>query len=359
MTHLTTLRVEDLRILTAVDIALQPGLNLITGDNASGKSSLIEAIHILGRGRSFRDSQWRAIIREGQPRLRITGRVVCDAGSRVLGFERDATGFRARLGGEPLESLAALVAALPLQLIEPESHRLIAAGPTYRRRYLDWGVFHVEHGFHGAWRRYRRALHQRNALLKAGAGDRDLVVWEVEMSRAAVEIARMREAYVARLEPVLATVGRRLLPERGCSLHYLQGWREGEPLEGVLAAHRGRDRGLGFTRDGPHRADLQVWVDGHRAEARVSRGQQKLLVVALLRAQALLLEEVRGDAPLLLFDDLAAELDEGHRRQVAAELAASGMQVVVTGTRLDEIRPDSGVPCTVFHVEHGRVAPVV
>ncbi len=353
--HLT---IENLRILHRVDLELAARANVFVGPNASGKTSVLEALHILGRGRSFRESQWRAVIEEGHESLRVVGKVTSQGRRVSIGIERQRDRATIKVAGEAQYGTKALLEWLPLQLVHPDSHRLIEQGPTYRRQYLDWGVFHVEQRFFPAWQRYRRALKQRNAVLRE-RGARDLIIpWEAELSSAATEIDGYRRDYLEKLEAYLPTVGKALLGNQRLGVRYQRGWKEGD-LASVLQDTRDGDCHYGYTRAGPHRADLELFVGEYRAAQRVSRGQQKLLVLALILAQADLLRDTRGRHSLLLIDDIGAELDIRHLERLWSFLIECGSQLVVSGTDLDGRLPLEASRDALFHVEHGAVSRVL
>lgn len=163
---LRRLEVRDFRCIAATDLEFDGRCNLISGANATGKTSLLEAIFFLGRGRSFRTARNETLIRKGAEELLLTGRFEAGESIRPVGVRYSREGFEARAGGNRIGSLAELASILPVQAIDPEVHRLVEDGPQERRRYLDWGVFHVEPRFVEQWRRYQRALKQRNAALR-------------------------------------------------------------------------------------------------------------------------------------------------------------------------------------------------
>jgi DNA replication and repair protein RecF len=248
-----------------------------------------------------------------------------------------------------------LAAVLRADVIDPSVHRLVEGGPSERRRFLDWGVFHVEHDFLGAWRRYRRVLGQRNAALKSGAHGPSIDVWDKALVEAAIEVDRARRQYVEGLAPHVESVGQSLL-DASLEIHYGPGWRKGLSFEEALTAGRERDLRLGFTQAGPHRADLVLELAGEPLQERASRGQQKLAAAALVIAQVETLSSVEGTG-LLRVDDPAAELDRGALDRLLAVLASTRVQLVFTGLSEDQLAPEPGFP--VFHVEQGRVEEVV
>lgn len=352
---LARLKVDGVRCLGGVDIELESERNYVFGPNGAGKTSLLESIHLLGRGRSFRTRQTARLVQRGREGLTVHG--------SVRGVERTVpvgVGFAdhkltARVDGHD-EGTAGLARALPVYVIDPQLHQLVEAGPSERRRYLDWGVFHVEHSYLSLWRQYRRLLGQRNAALKRGAAGEQLAAWTEPLVELGERITAMRERYVAGLTPDVAAMGARLLG-RDVQVSYFRGWREGVDLAEALAEARERERERGTTPVGPHRADLVIRIDGERARDEVSRGQQKLIVGALVLAQVDRLGGTEAHRSVLLVDDPAAELDGGSLGRLMEEVYARPVQLVVTALSAEALGGAADFPR--FHVEQGRVRAVV
>lgn len=357
--YLSRLEVEGLRVLSSVSIQPTPRLNLICGPNGAGKTTLIEAIHLLGRGRSFRTREVVRLVGRGQGMFRVSGEVVGEGGRRVrLGVAKGREGTVIKVAGEQVKASSALAQELGLALITPESHRLVTGGPGERRRLLDWGMFHVEPGYLDAIKRYGRALRQRNAWLRGGGGRLEVAAWDGELEGWGQRIARWRDGYVKGLQPFLAgTVGR--LGGVEVIVTHRRGWREGVGLGDALRSALDRDRRFGATSVGPHRADLEFRVEGVRAEEVLSRGEAKLLVAAVVLGQVLHLREEIGRQAVLLLDDLASELDEENRLRLMAVLRETESQVFVTAVNEDTLGPAAREHCSMFHVEQGRVIQVV
>lgn len=347
---------SDFRCLGAVELELNPHYNLICGQNASGKTSLLEAIAYLGRGRSFRGAGTEDLVRHGAREFVIFGRI--DSGSRetAVGVKNSRAGLEIHVDGDRVPSAARLAELLPLQVLEPDIHDLVAAGPEGRRRYIDWIAFHVEHGYLEQWRRFRRALKQRNAALKEEAGKDALAGWDRELTDAGQQVheARLRMLEIAR--PALGDIGERLLGS-AVDTEYQQGWAADMTLAEALMAGVSRDRQLGSTQSGPHRADLKLRYDERRARRLVSRGQQKLLASALILAATEVVQSHIERPLLLLLDDPAAELDTDSLARLLEGVMALGCQVIATALDAKSVKfPE---PPKVFHVEHGQVAEVV
>jgi DNA replication and repair protein RecF len=351
---LRRVRISDLRCLAEVELALDPARNYIYGPNGAGKTSILEAIFLLGRGRSFRTRQIRRLVRHGRSGLAVFGEVEEGQRIRRIGVAFSEGRLEKRIDGEAAPGTASLVEILPVHALDPSSHELIEGGPSERRRFLDWGVFHVEHGYLDAWRRYRRLLGQRNAALKKGAPGTELATWSAALAEAGESIARSRAAYVAELGPEVAEQGKALL-ERPLALEHERGWRTDLSLAEALIATESRDRAFGNTEVGPHRADLALSVDGRRVHDEASRGQQKLAAASLILAQATVFTRVRGSSALLV-DDPGAELDGAALERLLGALDTVGAQLVLTGLAASQLAPRQG--SAVFHVEHGDVRAV-
>jgi DNA replication and repair protein RecF len=352
---LRRVQVTDFRCLHQADLELDPHFTLISGPNASGKTSLLEAIYVLGRGRSFRTRRLDPLIRSGADRMLVVGEAELPERRVTLGIEGSSEGLRARVAGERVGSLAELAWVLPVQIIDPEIHRLIEEGPNRRRRFLDWGVFHVEPTFVQHWQRYQQALRQRNAALKARHGRGTVTAWDADVIRYGETITEARRRYVAQLGPVAATVSRHLL-DLDLGLTYRAGWPNDKNLAAALDESFTRDQDAGATQVGPHRADLALRLDGLPARERVSRGQQKLLAAVLLMSQIKLFPEDSRTRPTLLLDDPAAELDAQHLLALLDEVRAQPLQLVVTTlqTASGELGP-FGTPGRRFEIAAGEV----
>jgi DNA replication and repair protein RecF len=352
---LRQLDIRGFRCIETASLEFDPRCNLISGANASGKTSLLEAIFFLGRGRSFRTPRNETLIRKGEHELMLAGRFDTPGGSaRPVGVRYSREGFEAKSSGQRIGSLAELASVLPVQAIDPEVHRLVEEGPQERRRYLDWGVFHVEPSFVDQWRRYQRTLKQRNAALRAGSPDEVIRAWDPELIEAGTALASSRRAYFEDLRPAVAAMGQRLLGAP-VELSLSDGWAAGNSLETAVADSWGRDRERGSTHAGPHRADIGIRVGGDPARHRVSRGQQKLTAASMLLGQLQCDAERGSPTVALIVDDPAAELDSANLDKLVSVVVDLPGQLFVTA--LDPTVPAfERLPAARrFHVEHGKI----
>jgi DNA replication and repair protein RecF len=347
---LAELRIENLRCIESAALEFSPELNVIAGENGAGKTSILEAIFLIGRGRSFRTRTTEKLIRQGQPKLTVFGRTG-HTPPRQAGVEVSATdGTRARINGVNAQSLLELSAVLPVQAIDPEIHKLVDQGPERRRRWLDWLVFHVEPTFGAQWARYNRALKQRNAVLRTGSGDTK--AWDAELIPSGLAITEARQRALAKLIPLLEQNFARF-GGLEVTVGFTTGWLAGSSLEEALRTHAERDRKQGTTTAGPHRADVSLRRNQRLARETLSRGQQKLTAIAMIVSQLRLLkDELKLEATLLL-DDPAAELDEKNLGRLFEELTSLRCQMIATS-----LTPEAALfqaPRATFHVEQGRV----
>ena len=346
------------RCFETVELRPGPGLNLITGDNGAGKTSLLEAAHLIANGRSFRGRVRDGLVRSGEADLEIFSEwTQADGRSRRAGLRHSGRDWQARLDGEPVAALADLCAALAVLSFEPGSHELIAGGSEQRRRFTDWALFHVEPEFLLHWRRYARALKQRNALLKTRPGRDALAPWDRELAEAGEPVTRMRFLYVQQLQPLLDESVAALAPELGSvQLAYHAGWRRDEQsLAEALQHSTERDLLLGHTGPGPHRGDWQIEFENLPGREALSRGQEKLVALACTLAQARAYAARQDEWPVIALDDLASELDQPHQRLALNLLSAGAGQILMTGTEAPQALAGLACPISRFHVERGQV----
>jgi DNA replication and repair protein RecF len=345
--------VENVRSLRRAELTLHPGHNLIWGSNASGKTSLLESIFLLGRGRSFRTRTSERLIRHGEPYLRVFGRLAAEPPLPVGIEVSRKDGTVAKVGGAFVSSLAELSRAFAVQVIEPGVHKLIEEGAQVRRRWMDWAVFHVEPNFIDVWSRYARALKQRNSALRVSPDQAS--AWDPELVRLGEQIAKLRRDFLVRLRPYWVEISKELT-DLDVELYFSQGWAADTSLAESLAASRDRDVTRGITHAGAHRADIVVRLEKGLARETLSRGQQKLIAAAMTLAQLNLIRELTGTVPTLLLDDPAAELDRARLGRFVAQVRRLQCQLVATS-----LSPETslfGQPDRVFHVEQGELRPV-
>ncbi len=355
---LLRLQIHDFRNIQQAELLPGRGLNVLLGRNGSGKTSLLEAIHYLGLGRSFRTHLANRVITHGEKAFTLFAQIATSEQPLVpLGLSRSRTGeSQLKIDGKPAERLAQLAELLPMQLIHPEGFNLLTGGPQQRRAFIDWGVFHWQPAFFPLWGKVRRLLRQRNALLRQSSHYAPLAYWDQELARLGNQLAAYRADYCAAWLPLLQEIAAGFLPEYQFRITLYPGWDSERELATLLQEGFERDRSMGHTSLGPHRADLRLRANGVPVQDVLSRGQLKLLVCAMRLAQGMWLHRHSGRECLFLIDDFASELDSEKRRLLAQRLKECASQVFITA--IDEAPLAdmmSELECQLFHVEQGTI----
>lgn len=348
-------KVSGLRNLQPLASDFHPQVNFIYGDNASGKTSILEAIAVLAAGKSFRTSQLKHIFAHEQTTIELEAEISdpslgeCSMESlRIKGGDQ-----LLKLNGSVLTSQAEAAHWLPVQVIEPNTFKLLSGSPEERRSFIDWGVFHVEQGFMDDWKTFRKHLKQRNSALKQKE-EEWLEVWNGAFVESAVAIDSQRKHYLKRFKPAFERALIALDPNIDVSLAYYPGWEKDSELASVLERQKERDVHLGYTQSGPHRAELRIKSGKLPAAEVLSRGQQKTVVAALKIAQGSLFQDETGRQTIYLVDDLASELDEKHRSALCKLLEDLKCQVFITSIDKDKLTDVwQPIASKVFHVEQG------
>lgn len=354
---LTSLTLRDFRCFNHAELAFSPGFNLVWGANASGKTTILEGIFLLGRGRSFRSGHLDPVVRLGSKGFQVIGQLTTSIGATTIGLERQQGSLTVRVGGRPAAGIAELAETLPVQLVDSQAHLLIEGGPRHRRQFMDWGVFHVEPAFFAAWRRYHRAMQQRNVLLRSRGSSRQISSWDSELVQSGELIDKFRRRYMETLSKTAQLWAREALGDLQVALDYRPGWPEDQSLAAALAASRERDQQQGTTQTGPHRADILIRVDGRPARDRISRGQEKTLAGTLLLAQTAVYGQETGRSCVLLLDDLPSELDPAHLARFTSQVIATRAQTVITAINPEHL--PTNIQPRMFHVEQGKITQMV
>lgn len=329
---LRRLDIVNVRNLSKVRMEPSSQVNLISGINGSGKTSILEAIHLLSVGRSFRSHKHKTYIQNETDECVVFAQVENGPGHVLsIGLKRLRDGeLDARIQGQKIQSLVELTEVFPVQLINPDSFRLLEGSPTVRRQFLDWGVFHHNASFINAWRGWHKALKQRNTLLRRGNISVNLLAaFDQELIRLGSIVTQCRHEYLEQLLPVFKSVLASLNDQLQVSLQLFQGWDSQKSYGQAIENSQLRDIESGYSHIGPQRADIRVKTPIGDALDTLSRGQQKLVVSALKVAQGKLLVE-SGRSLLFLVDDLPAELDKEHRAKLCQMLEALKSQIFIT-----------------------------
>ncbi len=367
MSLLKRLQITNLRNLDNVSVALSPNINIFYGQNGSGKTSLLEAVALLGLGRSFRSHKIRTIIEHTQSDLTVFGELLNSNDRGTIGIQRARSGKNViRVNGDNVQSAISLAQELPLQIINADAFLLLEGSSSQRKRFLDWMVFHVKPEFASAWKRLQRVIKQRNSALKHDKiSYSDIALWDQEFIATSNTINQLRKNVLNDFKNSFYS-NENKFSDLGfdVDISYKAGWNEEEDFGDILKSSFEKDIRSGYTNYGPHRADLKFKVGTQLASDILSRGQEKSLICSLHIAQAYLFSEATGKQCVFLIDDLLAELDIDNAKKLTKALISLKSQVFVTGIYKDNLLSvwDSSnsedieeVNINLFHVEHGDV----
>lgn len=353
----TQLRIDGVRNLVDLSLDLHPRCNVFVGANGAGKTSILEALSYLATGRSFRAGRHREVIQRNKGEMTLFARLSHEGQEHRLGLLRSDTEWTGRVDGERIRALSELSRHLPWTVFHPGSHELIEGSPEHRRRLLDWTVFHVEHDYLTHWHRYRRALRQRNAALRTGRPVSEAVIWDHELTAAGEEIGSARERIFESFASDFSAVLGKLTPHlETVSLQLRRGWDKSRSFAEVLSSSIEEDYRAGFTRSGPHRADLVLTDEAGRVSKRLSRGQQKICCLALLLSQTQLFRKQSRGVLVMALDDLVSELDKAHQIEAIRVAMDQQVQLLITGVEAPDALQEMVIDHRLFHVEHGQIA---
>ncbi len=357
--YISTLNILQFRNLTNASLRLHPQLNLISGQNGSGKTSILEAIYFLSLGRSFRSSQLARIIGHDKENFQLFAKFYNEE-NRSIASMRDKHGKSlVKLDGQEVPSQAELTRALPVQLFNPESFSLISSGAQQRCKLLDWGAFYQRESFLSLWQQAKRLIKQRNAALKQNYPQSYIEVLDQELVRKSQALDQARLEYFDILKPRVMSLLCEFNADLTVEMSYFRGWSQEKSLAEVLQHSYAGDMKMGITSHGVHRADLRFKVNGHPAQDILSRGQQKLLISAIKLAQGEIFSQEHQTGCIYLVDDLHSELDQAHLQKVFAQLMRINAQMIVTAIESSHLQAlIEQYEFSHFTLENGHVAKI-
>ena len=350
---LQTLLVKNLRIIEQLDISLATDANVFIGENGAGKTSILEAIDILSRGRSFRERRIQPLLRKQASDLIVSGTLNTAEGGIHLGIQKSTKQTTLHTNQEKVASISNHASYLPVVSIHPDSHQLVQGGSRFRRNYLDWLTFHVKPAFLQHWRNYSKCLRQRNQALREQCSTDELVVWTKKLNEHAISVDHARSEIFDHLKPIFDDYSRILLPEAEIDIDYYRGWSNTLTLEQELAEVLSQERHSKTTRLGAHRADLKLFMNQQEAATIASRGQQKLTAASLLLAQIDYAQKASSQRCVVLLDDIRAELDQEHAHALMTALQNLGCQVFITVIDRHQLELKGWQNTKLFHVKQG------
>jgi DNA replication and repair protein RecF len=342
---------EGFRNFSSVSWNPHEHMNIIVGDNGSGKSSVLEALCFLCRGKSFRTSHNASVIAHGQQDFVVFG----TSSEHRIGIRRSAESFDIKIDSDSVSSLSRLAMLSPLQIIHPADMELLLGSPAERRAYVDWGAFYHNSDFFGCWSSFRRVLKQRNAYLKMPVNSSMLEAIDAEFVEHSVKLNQYRQVFAEDVSDTVVSIAADFLPGYEFDFHLYPGWDAKKGLEQLIRSSLEKDRIQGYTTYGPQRADLRIMVNRQPVQDVLSRGQIKLLLCAMRLAQSTFLEKKSSKECLFFLDDFASELDQGKREKLSDYLFSLRGQVFITAIDEKETEFFQKSPCSVFELKNNLI----
>jgi DNA replication and repair protein RecF len=329
--HINKVKIYNFRNILTCDITPHPELNIIIGDNGSGKTSFIESLYFLSLGRSFRTTKINHILNHEEKNFQIFSEIETDKQTTTIALQKSRNGDSTlKMNYEIQKKQSVLTYNLPIQLFNPEGFMLLNAGAQARCKIIDWGTFYTNNTFQKTWSETKRLLRQRNAALKQGYNKSTIQIWDNDLIIKAELLDQLRQSYINKLLPILNNIIRSFLSKHTIDIQYYRGWSHEHDFTFSLKKNFEYDLRIGQTNSGPHRADLRVKANGIIAQDVLSRGQQKLFVCALKLAQGMLFSQENHTPCIYLIDDLPSELDSQHMDLFLSQLFKQKSQVFLT-----------------------------
>ena len=348
------IELQSFRNVDAGSITFSPGVNILVGDNAQGKTNALEAVYLFAQGRSFRTGKEREYIRHGADYARLS-----------LSYHAAGRGQKSELcylkngrkgvkrNGVTLSRLSEFIGSFRAVMFCPEHLDLIKEGPAMRRRFLDGAISQLDGAYLRAVQNYHKILAQRNKLLSAfprdeGAISATLPLWDEQLAFAGAIISEKRAAYTEEIGKSAGEFFAEMTQGREKPEFRYREVRTKEQLLALLEANRDKDMRFGTTGAGVHKDDITVTLNGADARAYSSQGQQRSLALSMKLAEAEYSERATGERPVLLLDDVLSELDEGRKRFILTGITRG--QVIITACEKEIFR---GVDGNIITVESG------
>jgi len=349
------LNVNNCRLLDDINIVLSKDLNIILGENASGKTSLLEALSLLSSGKSFRTSHVSNVISHNKSAVLVSARLNFENKHSQIGIEKSNSKTRIRINKQDIYSQAELSRHLPITIMHPESIELITGSPSCRRSFIDWITFYLYPEFHELWKSYRHILRQRNLCLKDFNHKYALAKWTDELIKLQPSITHFRIEAIAKLRKQLSIISKELLGDGMVELYFSNGFPndlnlDKESLRQFYSQKEEYDLRIKRTSSGVHRADIKIMLNGKLAIHAASRGQLKLIAITLLLAQSTTINNDKKEKGIIVIDDLAAELDSDNKNKLINYLSTLNQQLIITTTKKLDL---GNIPNKLFHVKHG------
>lgn len=357
---ISSLYVRNYRNYTSAFVEFGDGLNVLEGPNASGKTNILEAVYLLGVGKSARTSQEKELVRIGEEKAYVKAVVQKKFRRHTIEMQIEQGGKKILIDGIPALRAAQLVGILNVVLFSPDEMKIVKESPAERRKFMDIGISQQSGQYFRTLVRYNKILKQKNKLLKEDVKNPDidgmLDVWDMQLAEASARLIYMRKAFLKELEPVAAGLHAEITGKEVLRLWY-ESDVDGESIREITAnqleryrSDREKEKEAGYTQSGAHRDDVLIEINGNDARKIASQGQQRTAALSIILAQLDIFKKQTGETPVLLLDDVLSELDEARCRKLIEK--TQGVQTLLTCTEYTVKNP---IPKKTFRIENGSV----
>ncbi|WP_299871007.1 DNA replication/repair protein RecF [uncultured Cocleimonas sp.] len=349
------LNIKNVRSIEDESLDFCPGFNIIIGDNASGKTSLLESLSLLSSGRSFRSAHISEVIKHKQSSALVNATLNNNNSSIKMGIDKSQSKTAIRINQKDIFSQAELSSHLPITIIHPNSLELITGAPSLRRAYIDWLAFYIFPDFYSKWKKYQHVLKQRNICLKSPKHFYALDKWTSELVINQPEIIKYRSQTIELIKPILQKITSVLLPDLDINIDLYSGFpndiqTDSKSLLDFYLSKSDIDIKFKRTVTGAHKADLKIKLGDISASQSASRGQLKLIAISLLLARSEIILETKSSKGILLIDDLSSELDVINQNKLLNFISDLQLQSIITTTKPLSYDLEHA---KMFHVKHG------
>jgi len=348
---ISQLSLTNFRGLKSTTLNFHPQINLITGDNGSGKTSLLESINVIAQACSFQTHRLKNCISHSDEQLLLFAKF----SSYKVGLSKSSAKLEIKINGESVKKRSDLVLKTPATIINAASFDLLSGPPSLRRSFIDWCLFHVEHEYVTHYGHYKHALKQRNAILKSRTNLNMIDYWDNYLVTPSIAIHELRLKYSTLISSMLNNELVNLLADVKLKFEYEQGWPLSETLNQSLINSKQRDIKTGFTNVGIHRDNISLTTNGKPIGQVLSRGQLKRVCVALQIILLTIVKKETNKSIILLVDDISSELDKNSQTLVFNHLIELGVQLFITNIEKVIPQPLKNKEFKMFHVEHGII----
>ncbi len=353
--HLCDFNINNLRCIGQVSVGLDKDINLIIGENGSGKTSFLEGIYLLTTGKTFSAIKRQDLIKDGSCSMGVAGLFISSSGlESKIKFEKSFSETNYTFQGQSVKRTSNVAAKIPILVGNSRAADLLTDSPKARRDLLDRTAFHVKPSFLSVWQELRKAISHRNNILRSGRSQDQICYWNHLVNEKSNEIDSYRRQIVGKLNSFLttSTLGEEL---GDISFDYYSGWDLSLPLLQHLEGNRESESRIGYTLYGAHRADLRIRVAGKLGAKRLSKGQLKIVAFESMIALHEYISENGSAKPIFLVDDLSAELDNVKQKCLIDKILRLSGQKVLSSIRPDIVELLSNKGHKVFHVKQGKI----